>query len=139
MAVAASIPMVLPGLLEAAPKDAKARLSVLTGGVAAKKGRVTIVMPKRTDQKDFVPIKVSVESPMTEEDYVKAIHIVSERNPTPAVASYFLNPNIGKAEISTRIRLLESQVVVAAAEMSDGTVYIGKSRIKIVTGAGGCG
>ena len=65
--------------------------------------------------------------------------MVAERNPTPAIASFHLSPANGRAEISTRIRLLQTQVVIAAAEMSDGSVRIGKGRCKIIGGAGACG
>lgn len=130
------------GLLEsvqAAPRDAKQRLAELTGGITPQKGRVKITLPEVTDQGRFVPIRVTVESPMSETDYVKAIHIVAERNPTPEVASFRLSAANGKAQVSTRIRLLKTQVVVVAAEMSDGSVYLGKGRSKITGGAGGCG
>jgi sulfur-oxidizing protein SoxY len=132
----------LPGILrdaEAAPKDAKKLLADLTGGAEQEKGGVKITLPKATDQARHVPMRISVDSPMTEQDYVKAIHVVAERNPTPGIASFHLGPDSGKAEISTRIRLLQTQVVVAAAEMSDGTVRIGKARCKITGGAGACG
>lgn len=123
----------------AAPGDAKKRLAELTGGAEQQKGGVIITLPAVTDQARHVPMRVSVESPMTDQDYVKAIHVVAERNPTPAIASFYLSPANGKAEISTRIRLLQTQVVVAAAEMSDGTLQVGKARCKITGGAGGCG
>ena len=123
----------------AAPADAKKRLADLTGGAQQLKGGVKITLPAATDQARHVPMRVSVDSPMTEEDHVKAIHVVAERNPTPAVASFHLGPANGRAEISTRIRLLQTQVVIAAAEMSDGTVRVGKARCKITGGAGGCG
>ena len=86
-----------------------------------------------------MPIRVSVETPMSETHYVKAIHIVAERNPTPEVASFRLSAVNGKAQVSTRIRLLQTQVVVVAAEMSDGSVFMAKGRSKITGGAGGCG
>ena len=124
---------------EASPADAKKLLADLTGDIKPKKGGVKITLPKATDQARHVPMRISVESPMTDQDYVKAIHVVAERNPTPAVASFHLSPANGKAEISTRIRLLQTQVVVAVAEMSDGTARIGKARCKITGGAGGCG
>lgn len=123
----------------AAPTDAKNLLAELTGGIDSQQGGVNIILPAVTDQARHVPMRVSVESPMTEAEHVKAIHVVAERNPTPAIASFRLGPTNGKAEISTRIRLLQTQVVVAAAEMSDGSVRIGKARCKITGGAGGCG
>lgn len=123
----------------AAPRDAKKLLAELTGGAEQTKGGVDIVLPPVTDQARYIPLRVKVDSPMTEQDHVKTIHVVAERNPTPAIASFHLGPANGKAEISTRIRLLQTQIVVAAAEMSDGSVRIGKARCKITGGAGACG
>ena len=141
-AAMAALGLPLGGLIESAwasPRDAKNRLTKIPGGIKPKKGRIAIILPKVTDQGDFVPLRVAVESPMTEADHVKAIHIVAERNPTPEVASFYLSRAIGKAEVTTRIRLVKTQVVVAVAEMSDGTLFLGKARCKISTGAGGCG
>jgi sulfur-oxidizing protein SoxY len=123
----------------AAPRDAKQRLAELTGAAEQQQGGVEITLPEATDQARHVPMRIRVDSPMTEDDHVKAIHVVAERNPTPAIASFHLSPANGRAEISTRIRLLQTQVVVAAAEMSDGSVRIGKARCKIIGGAGACG
>jgi sulfur-oxidizing protein SoxY len=131
--------LALPGQAHASPKDARKRLAGLTGGVKPIKKGVTIALPKVTDQGNHIPLRVSVDSPMTEDDYVKAIHVVSERNPIPAVATFHLSPASGKAAISTRIRLVKTQVVMVAAETSSGVVYLGKARCKISTGAGGCG
>ena len=130
------------GLLKpahAGPRDAKKRIAELTGGVKPQKGRIDITLPKVTDQGRFVPIRVSVDSPMTDSDHVRAIHIVAERNPTPEVASFRLSAANGKAQVSTRIRMLQTQVIIVAAEMSDGSVYLAKGRSKITGGAGGCG
>ncbi len=136
------VAMTASGLLrdsEAAPRDAKKLLAQLTGGAQQQKDGVHITLPAVTDQARHIPIRVSVDSPMTEDDYVKAIHVVAERNPTPAIASFHLSPANGKAEISTRIRLIKTQIVIAAAQMSDGSVRIGKARCKITGGAGACG
>ncbi len=123
----------------AGPRDAKKRLAELTGGVKAKKGRIKITVPKVTDQGDFIPLRVAVDSPMSEADHVAAVHVLAERNPDPAVASFRFTPASGRAEVSTRIRLVKTQVIQVAAEMSDGSVYLAKARCKISTGAGGCG
>jgi sulfur-oxidizing protein SoxY len=68
-----------------------------------------------------VPVTVSVDSPMTEQDHVRAIAIFNERNPQPQVATFHLSPRAGRARVSTRIRLGDSQQVVAVARMSDGS------------------
>ena len=76
---------------------------------------------------------------MTPDDYVKTVHLFAERNPEPAVASFSFTPECTKAEVITRLRLVQSQIVVAVAEMSDGSFYMGKGFSKISTGAGSCG
>jgi sulfur-oxidizing protein SoxY len=124
---------------EAGPKDAKKKLADLTGVDKPKKGRVTVELPDVTDQAALVPVRVTVDSPMSADDYVKAIHIVAERNTLPEIASFNLGPANGVAQISTRIRVKETQIIVAAAQMSDGSVYIGRARCRVVGGAGGCG
>jgi sulfur-oxidizing protein SoxY len=70
-----------------------------------------------------VPCTVTVDSPMTANDYVRAIHIFNEKNPQPNVISVKLGPRAGKAGFSTRIRLADTQNITAIAEMSDGSCW----------------
>lgn len=129
----------LPVPVQASPTDAKKLLAELIGGIPAEKGRVHVKLPKRTDKGPFTRLTVSVDSPMREDDYVKALHIVAERNTVPEVASFYFTPMNGKAEVTTRIRLKKTQIIVAVAEMSDGSAYLGKGRTKVSRGGGGCG
>ena len=130
---------IAPGAPMASPKDARALLAELTGGVPVKKGRVHVTLPKITGKGPFTRITVSADSPMSGDDYVKAIHIVAERNTVPEVASFYFTPLNGRAEVTTRIRLRKTQTIVAVAEMNNGTAFIGKGRTKVKTGGGGCG
>ena len=123
----------------ASPKDAKKKLAEITGGAKPKKGRVKVVLPALSDQGPLVPIQITVDSPMTDDDYVSEIHIIAARNTSPDVAVFHLTPLSGKAEVSTRIRVRESQIVTVVAKMNDGSFHIGKARSRIVGGAGGCG
>lgn len=138
LAVLAASGLMAPPAL-ASPKAAKAKLAELVGGKKAEKGRVAIILPPMTNDGKRVRIKVAVDSPMTEQDYVKSLHILAERNTVPEVASYHFGPLSGKAEMITRIRVAKSQTIIAAAEMSDGSVYMAKVRCKVARGAGGCG
>ena len=128
-----------PGVALATPKDAQAVLAELTKGVPLQKGRVRITLPALTDRGPFTRLVVAVDSPMTVDDHVKAIHIVAERNTVPDVASFYLGPHSGLAQVATRIRIKQSQNIVAVAQMSDGTAYVGHARTKVLGGAGGCG
>ena len=121
----------------ATPETAAQALAKMTGSGKAMQGKVTLKLPEIAENGRTVPLSVSVDSPMSDKDYVKAIHIVAEGNPNPEVVSFNLTPAVGKAEISTRMRLGKTQNVVAAAVMNDGSVYKVSRLIKVTIG--GCG
>ena len=123
--------------VQATPDKASEYLSKLTSGTVGTMGKVTVKLPEIAENGRTVPITVSVDSPMTDGDYVKSVHIVSERNPQPEVISFNLSPSMGKAEVRTRMRLGKTQKVRAAAVMSDGSVFTGEKEVKVTIG--GCG
>jgi sulfur-oxidizing protein SoxY len=102
------------------------------GEAEVRKGKVTLDLPPLVENGNTVPLSVTVESPMTQADHVKAIHVFNEKNPQPNVVSMKLGPRAGKASVSTRVRLAGTQKVTAIAEMSDGT-YWSDSQEVIVT------
>jgi sulfur-oxidizing protein SoxY len=93
------------------------------GEATVTKGKVKLDLPPLVENGNSVPCVVSVESPMTSADYVKAIHVFNEKNPQPYVISVRLGPRAGRAAFATRIRLADSQTVTAIAELSDGTFW----------------
>ncbi len=116
--------------------ETEARLKELTGGVAVKAGKITLKLPEIAENGGSVPMVVSVESPMTDKDFCKAIHVVADGNPMPGICSFRFTPAAGKAEASLRIRMAKSQTVTAIAIMSDGSVYQTTANIKVTIG--GC-
>ena len=72
-------------------------LRKLTGNATIRRGRVKLDLPPLIDNGNAVPMTVSVESPMTPADHVKAIHVVTEKNPQPNVVSVYLGPRAGRA------------------------------------------
>lgn len=107
-------------------------LRELSGGAPVRIGRVAVDTPPLADNGHSVPLRVVVDSPMTATDHVRRITVLAERNPRPLVASYVLGPHSGRAEIATRIRLADIQDVVAVAELSDGSWWMGSAHV-IVT------
>jgi sulfur-oxidizing protein SoxY len=87
------------------------------------RGKVKLELPPIVENGNTVPLTVSVESPMTEADHVESIHIFNQKNPQPYVAVFNLGPRSGKARVSTRIRLADSQRVVAVARLTDGSFW----------------
>jgi len=93
----------------------------LIGEAALEPGKVKLELPPIVENGNTVPLTVSVESPMTQADHVESIHIFNQKNPQPYVAAFYLGPRAGKAYIATRIRLADSQRLVAIARLSDGS------------------
>jgi len=108
---------------EATPAAMRAAIKNLVGNADVGKGRITIDIPPLVENGNTVPLTITVESPMTATDYVKAIHVFNEKNPQPNVIGIHLGPRAGKAKVATRIRLADSQKVVAIAQMSDGSYW----------------
>ena len=108
---------------DATPAAMQAAIRNVLGEVEIGKGKVSLDIAPLVENGNAVPMVVAVESPMTATNYVKAIHVFNEKNPQPNVISIHLGPRAGKASISTRIRLADSQRVVAIAQMSDGSVW----------------
>ena len=67
-----------------------------------------------------VPFRVWVDSPMTAQDHVTHIWLLSQRNPVMVMAKIHVGPQMGRAEFSTRLRLAGGQQLVALARLSSG-------------------
>ena len=124
LAVAAVLPATATAQMNRMPPNNMPEvIRRLVGTAKVNTGRVKLGVPPLVENGHLVPLTVTVESPMTEADHVKAVHIVNERNPQPQVISVTLGPRAGRATLSTRIKLADSQQVVAVAEMSDGSFW----------------
>jgi sulfur-oxidizing protein SoxY len=98
-------------------------------------GRVTLDVPPLVENGNTVPLAISVDSPMTEADHVKAIHVFAEKNPQPDVATFRLGPRAGVARVATRVRLADTQTVVAIAELSDGSFWSARADVVVTLAA----
>jgi sulfur-oxidizing protein SoxY len=116
----------------AAMEDA---IHALVGETTVNHGKVKLELPPIVENGNTVPLTVSVESPMTETDHVTSIHIFNQKNPQPYVAAFYLGPRAGKAAASTRIRLADSQQVVAIARLSDGSFWSDSAEIIVTLAA----
>jgi sulfur-oxidizing protein SoxY len=121
--------------LAATPADMRTAIEKITGGATVNAGRVHLEIPPLVENGNTVPCTVTVESPMTTGDHVRAIHVVTEKNPQPNVISCRLGPRAGRATVSTRMRLSDTQTVVAIAELSNGSFWSGSVSVIITLGA----
>ena len=107
----------------------------LTGEAAINRGKVKLELPPIVENGNTVPLTVSVESSMTDADHVASIHIFNQKNPQPYVAAFYMGPRAGKAVVSTRIRLADSQQVVAIARLGDGSFWSDSAEIIVTLAA----
>ena len=107
----------------------------ITGDAPVRAGRVAIDTPRLADNGHSVPLKVSVESPMTANDHVRSVTLLSERNPRPVMASFHLGAHAGRAEVVTRVRLNGTQRVLALAQLSDGSYWSGSAEVEVTESA----
>ena len=122
-AVLGAVPIVTLRPAEATPAELASAIRSVTGGAAVKTGKVKLDVPPLVENGNTVPMTVRVDSPMTAQDYVKSIHVFNEKNPQPNIGNFYFGPNSGRAQVSTRIRLADSQKVVAIAKLSDGSFW----------------
>ncbi len=108
---------------EATPAMLASAIGNVVGAAVVKTGKVKLDIPPLVENGNTVPMTVSVTSPMTSNDYVKSIHVFNEKNPQPNVGNFYLGPRAGRAQVSTRIRLADSQKIVAIAQLSDGSFW----------------
>ena len=129
---AGALALIIARPARATPESMAAAIKTFVGEAEVREGRVILEIPPLVENGNSVPLTVKVESPMTPQDHVKRIAVFNERNPQPNVALFYLNPRAGRATVSTRIRLGDSQNIVAIAQLSDGTFWSDKAEL-IVT------
>lgn len=121
----------------ATPEQVAAEIKKLVGGKTPIEGKLKVDLPSIAENGLVVPLSFDVESPMTANDYIKAVHFFAEGNPLPQVATFRFTALSPKAAGSIRIRLAQSQNVVAIAETSTGEFYTARKEVKVTIG--GCG
>ena len=124
-----------PAFVFAKKEDADEAIKKITGNAKIQEGRVTLTIPPLVENGNLVVLKVSVDSPMTANDYVKSIHVIAEGNPFPNIFTAYLTPRSGTANITTRVRLADSQVVWAIAQMSNGSYWKGSAETLVTLSA----
>lgn len=140
----AAIPAIIPSVSFASETKSKnamsaqAAIAVITGGkTATKSSKIKLKVPEIAENGAVVPVTVNVDSPMTDSDYVKAIHILTSKNFNARAIDVSLSPANGKAMFSTRIKLGGTQDVIALVELSNGEFITTSQNVKVTIG--GCG
>lgn len=123
----------LPAL--AGDEDTAESIRQIYGYRAINPGRITLTLPTLAESGNSVPLTLTVDSPMTEQDRVLRASIFANRNPRPVIATASFGPRAGTATLSTNIRLNGTQDVIGIAEMSDRSLWSAQVRVLVTFGA----
>jgi sulfur-oxidizing protein SoxY len=124
----------LPG--QATPQAMQALIDRFTRGRTPQPRGITLTVPEIVENGNSVPVSVRVESAMSGNDRVRRVALFSERNPAPDVLVAHFGPAAALAQVSVRMRMADSQVLVAVAEMADGEVRL--TRVAVVVALAAC-
>ena len=129
----------LPALAQEQPgaKPWEALVKKIVGDAKPVEGKLVIDMAEIAENGNTVPFTLSVASPMTDKDHVKAMYLISTANPRPEVVAFRFTPASGAAKAESRMRLVSTQDVIAIAELSDGKFLMARRPVKVTVG--GCG
>jgi sulfur-oxidizing protein SoxY len=134
-AVIGAVPIVTLQPAEATPAMLASAVRNVVGEAEVRTGKVKLDVPPLVENGNTVPMTVSVSNPMTPDDYVRSIHVFNEKNPQPNIGNFYLGPRAGRAQVSTRIRLADSQKIVAIARLSDGSFWSASADVVVTLAA----
>ena len=125
--------------LQAAEYSAEfnAELAQLLKNAKPHENGIVLDLPESVDNGEYVPVTIEVASPMTADDHVIAVHLLSTANPRARVATFRFSLMSGKARVTSRMRLAETQDVFAIAMLSGDRVLMTQRLVDV--GVGGCG
>jgi sulfur-oxidizing protein SoxY len=115
--------------------DLEPLLRAIAGAAPLQPGRVHIDLPQLAENGNSVPLEIRVDSPMSEADHLRSLHVFAERNPRPLVAAFHFDAFAGRAQLATRIRLAGSQRIVVIAKLSDGSCWSAETAVVVTAGA----
>jgi len=127
----------LPAGASATTEMVAAEIKKIIGDKTPVEGKIKLDLPSIAENGLVVPLNFEIESPMTEKDHVRSVHFFAEGNPAPGVAAFYFSSMAPKAAAAIRIRLAQTQHIVAIAEMSNGAIYTARKEVKVTIG--GCG
>ncbi|KUL93561.1 hypothetical protein DK26_22220 [Bosea sp. WAO] len=136
---AGSAGLALAALPDAARSATQTPLAELiarvTEGATPMRGGIVFDIPQLVENGNSVDVAIGIDSPMTEADHVRWIHVIAEKNPYPNVARFHLSPRSGRARISATLRLATSQKVAVVAALSNGSYFMADADIVVTLSA----
>lgn len=91
--------------------------------------RVHVQVPAEVDDALTVPVSVSVDHPMNDDDYIAQIYVLVDHNPTPLASIFHCGPANGKAACYQRVKVLHDSAVRVIAQSNRGDIFAAKAQM----------
>jgi sulfur-oxidizing protein SoxY len=127
LGAAAATASFIPGAPALAATDAA--IAAFTGGAIPVDGDITLDIPEIAENGASVPVTVTAPG-------ANAIALFATANPNPGIATFTFGPLAARPVAATRIRLAQSQEVIAVAKLGDGSFV--QTRADVMVTVGGC-
>ncbi|MEC7815812.1 MAG: thiosulfate oxidation carrier protein SoxY [Pseudomonadota bacterium] len=110
------------------------RVSAVTDALGGKEPvleGLTLDLPLVAEDGSSVALTVALEAELAEGEHLSSVQLFAPGNPRPEVARFDLSPLASPLNIATRIRLSESQQVVAVATTSTGRAFLATRDVRV--------
>ncbi|WP_417581503.1 thiosulfate oxidation carrier protein SoxY [Nitrincola sp.] len=94
-------------------------------------GGVNIGLPLVAEDGSAVPLKITFSGELADDEYIDTIRVFASNNPNTEVIDFELSAAIPRTELSTRIRLRESQTLFVVAKSNLDNYWIASRDIRV--------
>ncbi|NOT10222.1 MAG: quinoprotein dehydrogenase-associated SoxYZ-like carrier [Methylococcaceae bacterium] len=96
---------------------------------------IELEAPYRAEDPSLVPLRIVSKIKQSQDNYIKKILVLIDKNPFPFVGEFELSPDSGKADLAMRVRVNNYSNIRVIAQMNNGKLFMSK---KFVKASGGC-
>ena len=132
-----SLILFLPQVAQASTEMVSCVIEEIIDGKDSVNAEIYLDLPEIAENGNQVKVSFEIDSPMTDENFVRFVHVLADGNPAPKVAKFMFPPSAGVCSATTRMRLAKTQNVYLLAEFSNGSYAMAQSTVKVTIG--GCG
>ena len=133
----AGLILYLPQFAQASTEMVSGVIEEIIDGKNSVNAEIYLDLPEIAENGNQVKVSFEIDSPMTDENFVRFVHVLADGNPAPKVAKFMFTPSAGVCSATTRMRLAKTQNVYLLAEFSNGSYAMAQSTVKVTIG--GCG
>ena len=133
----AGLILYLPQVAQASTEMVSGVIEEIIDGKDSVDAEIYLDLPEIAENGNQVKVSFEIDSPMTDDNFVRFVHVLADGNPAPKVAKFMFTPSAGVCSATTRMRLAKTQNVYLLAEFSNGSYAMAQSTVKVTIG--GCG